>query len=141
MRRSRGWWSLRENKDARRYLELPFDCNLVSYGQQYRGLCTPRAAGSRACLSGAPPAYRCFETPRLHALEEALKPYRLRICFMAEYFLPDAANLHAPPCDYEIRLLGPADFKTLYQPEWSNALCEKRKELDVLGAGAYDHGG
>lgn len=26
----------------------------------------------------------------------------------------------------------------LYLPEWSNALCEKRKELDVLGVGAYD---
>ncbi|MCI8326036.1 MAG: GNAT family N-acetyltransferase, partial [Clostridia bacterium] len=23
---------------------------------------------------------------------------------------------------------------------WSNALCEKRKELDVLGVGAYDNG-
>ncbi len=26
----------------------------------------------------------------------------------------------------------------LYLPSWSNALCEKRKELDVLGVGAYD---
>ena len=24
--------------------------------------------------------------------------------------------------------------------QWSNALCEKRKELDVLGVGAYDGG-
>ena len=26
----------------------------------------------------------------------------------------------------------------MYIPQWSNALCEKRKELDVLGIGAYD---
>ena len=30
------------------------------------------------------------------------------------------------------------DFKNLYLPEWSNALCEKRKELDILGVGAFD---
>ena len=26
----------------------------------------------------------------------------------------------------------------MYKDEWSNALCEKRKELDILGVGAYD---
>jgi GNAT superfamily N-acetyltransferase len=35
-------------------------------------------------------------------------------------------------------VLHPADFGDLYRPEWSNALCEKRKELDVLAVGAYD---
>jgi GNAT superfamily N-acetyltransferase len=44
------------------------------------------------------------------------------------------------PCAYELRLLYPADFTELYTPEWSNALCEKRKHLDVLGVGAYDNG-
>lgn len=32
----------------------------------------------------------------------------------------------------------PEDFGPLYLPQWSNALCEKRKELDVLGVGAFD---
>ena len=32
------------------------------------------------------------------------------------------------------------DFEALYVPEWSNALCRDRKELDVLGVGAYDAG-
>ena len=30
------------------------------------------------------------------------------------------------------------DFEPLYLPEWSNALCKERKQLDVLGVGAYD---
>ena len=30
------------------------------------------------------------------------------------------------------------DFRELYMPEWSNALCKNRKHLDVLGVGAYD---
>ena len=30
------------------------------------------------------------------------------------------------------------DFRNLYLPEWSNALCKERMQLDVLGVGAYD---
>ena len=41
-------------------------------------------------------------------------------------------------CLYETRILEQDDFKDLYLPEWSNALCSDRKNLDVLGIGAYD---
>ena len=41
-------------------------------------------------------------------------------------------------CLYDMKILTKEDFTSLYVPEWSNALCEKRKELDVLGIGAYD---
>lgn len=57
---------------------------------------------------------------------------------MAEYFLPDLCVLCALDCKYELRVLTQSDFSELYLPEWSNALCEKRKHLDVLGVGAYD---
>jgi len=40
--------------------------------------------------------------------------------------------------DYEIRILEARDFFNLYKPEWSNALCEERRQLDVLGVGDYD---
>jgi ribosomal protein S18 acetylase RimI-like enzyme len=63
-----------------------------------------------------------------------------KICFMAEYFLPDVNALRPLDCPYELRLLTPTDFTGLYLPAWSNALCEARKELDVLGIGAYDNG-
>lgn len=59
---------------------------------------------------------------------------------MAEYFLPDVDVLKPLSCPYEMKLLYPSDFKDLYLPQWSDALCEQRKELDVLGIGAYDHG-
>lgn len=62
------------------------------------------------------------------------------MCFMAEYFLPDVSVLTALPCDYELKILYAEDFQELYTAEWSNALCEKRKELDVLGVGAYYNG-
>lgn len=44
------------------------------------------------------------------------------------------------PCEYELRVLHQEDFASLYLPQWSNALCEDRKHLDVLGVGAYDDG-
>ena len=56
----------------------------------------------------------------------------------AEDFLPDLNVLAALPCDFELKLLVPADFANLYLPEWSNALCEKRKHLDILCVGAFD---
>ena len=40
-----------------------------------------------------------------------------------------------------MRLLENSDFHELYRPEWQNALSEGRKELDVLGVGAYDNDG
>ena len=126
--------------DARRYLKLPFSCDLVSYGnnvvasvsEEYREL-------TEAYLSKYP-AEHCFETPNLHVLNDALAPSGQKICFMAEYFLPDVRVLQKLPCPYEMRLLYPEDFTELYVPEWSNALCEDRKHLDVLGVGAYDGG-
>ena len=84
------------------------------------------------------PTEHCFETPNMQVLEEKLAPYGLQICFMAEYFLPDLTSLGTHPCKYEIRLLHPQDFQSLYLPQWSNALCADRKEKDVLCVGAYD---
>jgi GNAT superfamily N-acetyltransferase len=57
---------------------------------------------------------------------------------MAEYFLPDVEVLRPLDCPYELRVLTQSDFADLYLPEWSNALCEKRKHLDMIGIGAYD---
>ena len=54
--------------------------------------------------------------------------------------MPDVEKLEEKPCAYECRVLEQKDFTDLYVPEWSNALCENRKHLDVLGVGAYDNG-
>ena len=57
---------------------------------------------------------------------------------MAEYYLPDIGRIPDLTCAYETRLLTQENFASLYLPEWSNALCADRKQLDVLGVGAYD---
>lgn len=127
------------HKDARKYINETFACNLVSYGSNI-------VASVRSDLVDVVKSYldkfsieHCFETPNMHVLNDRLQEYNLRICFMVEYFLPDMDRLEELPCEYETRVLTQKDFTDLYKPEWSNALCEDRKQLDVLGIGAYDH--
>ena len=130
----------RPHPDARKYLPLPFACDLVSYGPNIVAQCSEALTGPVGEYIRKYPAAHAFETPNLHALEKLLAPYGLKVCFMAEYFLPDVTKITPQSCAYELRVLHQADFPDLYTPEWSNALCEKRKELDVLGVGAYDNG-
>ena len=128
------------NPAARRYLELPFICDLVSYGGNIVASVLPEYEGLVRGYIDRFIAYHCFETPNLHVLNDGFSPYGMRVCFMAEYWLPDLRKLEEKPCRYEVRILEQPDFKPLYIPEWSNALCKDRAELDVLGAGAYDGG-
>lgn len=128
------------NENARRYLTLPFDCDLVSYGNNIVASVRDELADIVWRYVQKYPAEHCFETPNMHVLDDELRRQDMRICFMAEYFLPDVELLHEQPCEYELRILHQEDFTELYKPEWSNALCEKRKKLDVLGVGAYDGG-
>lgn len=123
---------------ARKYLELPFACNLVSYGTNIVASVQEQYRETVARYINRYPVEHCFETPNMHVLNDALQEQGMRVCFMAEYFLPDIRLLQERACSYELRLLHQADFADLYVDEWSNALCEKRKQLDVLGVGAYD---
>ena len=128
----------RPDPRARKYLELPFTCALVCYGSNVVASVQPEYHDLTADYLRRFPPEHCFETPNLHVLDEALAPLGQKVCFMAEYFLPLPEAVRPLRCPYELRLLGPEDFAGLYLPEWSNALCEKRRELDVLGVGAYD---
>lgn len=129
-----------ESPEARRYLKLPFSCDLVSYGNNIVASVSPEVEADVKRYIEKYPIEHCFETPNLHVLNEALAPYGEKICFMAEYFLPDMRKLRALDCEFEMRILEPEDFTELYVPEWSNALCMDRKQLDVLGIGAYEDG-
>ena len=126
------------NERARRYLKLPFTCQLVSYGNNVVASVSPDFYAMTKNYINAYPAEHLFETPHLHVLNEALLSMGQKICFMAEYFLPDLRVLQPRDCPYEQRILTSEDFAELYLPEWSNALCRERAHLDVLGVGAYD---
>ena len=125
---------------ARKYLKLPFTCQMVSYGSNIVASTSPEMreiAKNYLCRTDVAHA---FETPSIHLLNDALEKHGQRICFMAEYFLPDLTRLEPLSCGYELRILEKEDFRNLYLPQWSNALCADRSHLDVLAMGAYDKG-
>lgn len=128
----------RPHPAARKYLSLPFACDLVSYGRNIVAQTSPELADVVRQYLDSYPVAHAFETPNLHALDEALRPHGLKTCFMAEYFLPDVDAIREQPCAYRMETLTKAEFQNLYLPQWSNALCADRAELDVLAVGAYD---
>lgn len=129
-----------KNEKARKYLSLPLACDLVSYGNNIVAQVSPELKEEVSAYINHYQTAHCFETPNLHVLNQALSKHQLQVCFMAEYFLPDMTQLRELPCTYEQKVLHQEDFADLYTGTWSNALCEGRKELDVLGVGAYDNG-
>ena len=128
----------RRGAKARKYIREPIACNFISYGNNVVAAAMPEALDLAREYVGRYAFYHCFETPNMHWLNEQLMERGFKICFMAEYFLPDVDRLARPECALELRVLEQADFEGLYVPEWSNALCADRRELDVLGVGAYD---
>lgn len=125
------------------YHEPPQVCDLVSYGSNVVACCVEELAEPVSAWLGTLDAvHDAFETPELYRLNELLVPVGARARYQAEYFLPDVDAVFAaePSCPYELRVLGPDDFGALYVPAWSNALCDKRPQLDMLGVGAYDEG-
>ena len=130
----------RPHPDARKYLPLPLACDMVSYGNNIVAQTNEETESAVREYLASVDVSHAFETPSIHILDELLAPHGLKTCFMAEYFLPDVEALKPLPCPYELRMLHREDFADLYLPQWSNALCEKRKELDTLGIGAYDNG-
>ncbi len=127
-----------QSESARKYYTQPMPCNLVSYGNNVVASVQPTYRERVHSFLEKFEFYHCFEAPGIHHLDAMLRVYDLRSCFMAEYWLPDATKLRRLPCRYRTKILTKEDFAGLYLPEWSNALCKSRKELDILGIGAYD---
>lgn len=136
----------RESENARKYLELPFLCDLTSYGTNIVASVSPELGEFVTDYIHRFPVEHCFETPNLHVLMNRIRPLGCDVCFMAEYSLPDIDILYElrlaeklqKKYPYRIRTLGPDAFCELYTEQWGNALCEKRRELDVLAVGAFD---
>ena len=129
---------LKLGKNARIYLKEPISCNLVSYGNNIVAASIPETLEIVSEYIGKFEFYHCFETPNMNWLNERLFEKGHKICFMAEYYLPDISRIPVLSCAYKTRILEQEDFSELYLPEWNNALCKDRKHLDVLGVGAYD---
>ena len=114
-----------EAPGARAYLKLPQLCNLVSYGSNVVACCAEELVEPvTAWLAQDRPLHYCFETPTLYGLSRILEPHGALVCYQAEYFLPDVDAVYGAnlSCPYELRILGPDDFRDLYVPAWYNSL-------------------
>ena len=130
----------RPGKNVKSFMQAPITCQLISYGNNIVAGSTDEVADIVTAYLGRYQHYHCFETPNLHWLNERLEEKGHQVCFMSEYYLPDVNRMPELKCAYETRVLEPADFRELYLPEWSNALCAERSQLDMLCVGAYDDG-
>ncbi len=129
-----------KNEKARVYMPLPLECDFVSYGNNIVAQVSPRMKETVEWYIGKFPIEHCFESPNVIALNEKLAQFEYKVCFMAEYFLPDVNELKELPCAYAIKVLKPEEFEQYYTTEWGNALCKSRKHLDKLAVGAFDNG-
>lgn len=128
------------NPNARKYLELPFSCDLTSYGNNIVASVSEELFDIVREYIEKYEMIHCFETPNLLRLIEQLKPYDLNVCFMAEYTLPDVNVLKPLSCPYKTRVLTENDLSKLNSKQWKNALGCDANRPDVLGVGAYDNG-
>ena len=95
----------KENVNARRYLKLPHICDLTSYGNNIVATVDEKYMATVSDYINTYAVEHCFETPNMHILNDAFQKDGYRVCFMAEYFLPDVEELVALPCKYETKVL------------------------------------
>jgi len=126
------------NENARRYLNLPFFCDLITYGGNIVASVDERVYDFVKKYIDTKYPHGCFELPQIHHLTNEFSKYGFLPCYQTEYWLPDVDALRQLPCSFEMRVLEKEDFSDLYLPQWSNALMEDLKHLDMLCVGAYD---
>ena len=129
------------SENASRYLTVPAVCSLASFGSNvvaaYRRDLIPEVS---AFVNSTEKFYKCFEPSAIYDLNRILEKAGARVEWMHSFYLPDYEQVFRADlsCPFETRVLHPEDFTDLYVPAWGNALCKERKELDMLGVGAYD---
>ncbi|SNU09957.1 Acetyltransferase (GNAT) family protein [Lachnospiraceae bacterium] len=140
-------------ENARKYIKQPVIGNFVLYGSNTVAAVQDDIRAITEEYMKKFEFYHLFEAPNMHWLNKKLEEKGYGVCFMAEYYLPDKDGFYDTimnsdenghsfpglPEGFEYKVLEQKDFAELYLPEWSNAICKERKELDVLGVGAYEN--
>ena len=90
---------------ARKYYKEPIACNFVSYGSNVVASVKDEFKEIVETYLSKFEFYHCFETPNMHWLDERMKEKGYRVCFMAEYFLPDMERLKRLECNYVPKVL------------------------------------
>ena len=78
---------------ARKYYKEPITCHFVSYRANVVAATVPETAALAEEYIRKFPFYHCFETPNMDWLSTRLLEKGHKVCFMAEYYLPDIARI------------------------------------------------
>ena len=81
--------------NAKKYYSLPIGCNFISYGNNVVAACTDECYDVVKAYVERFAFYHCFETPNMHWLNDKLAERGHKVCFMAEYYLPDSYYLNS----------------------------------------------
>lgn len=128
------------SQQARKYYKEQVACNMISYGNNVVASVQKEYQGIMEEYLSKFDYYECFGAPCINWLDDKFAPLGQKIQFMGLYYLPDLDRIQHLTCTYTTKVMEQKDFKDLYTGEWHNALCDDRRELDVLGVGAYDNG-
>ena len=80
---------------ARSYIPLSLECDLVSYGHNVVAQVSPRMKNDVRNYIDKFGCVHSFEAPGINELNKRLEKFNYKVCFMAEYFLPDMTKLTA----------------------------------------------
>lgn len=130
----------KQNEKARKYLTLPFIADVTTYGNGVVASVSEEFRDITEKYINSYTSYHLFETPNMHVFSSELRKKGADICFMAEYWLAKGEKMPKCECNFELRVMYPDSFENLYLPEWSNALCRERSQLDKIAVGAFDKG-
>lgn len=126
------------SENAHKYLELPFFCQLVTYGNNVVASVNENIAAFVKTYINKYGAVGCFETPAILSLNEELMKYRHKVCFMARYYLPVPELMVVQECPYQLKVMEKREFEKYYLPQFGNAICAKNSERDVIAVGAFE---
>lgn len=93
---------------AKKYYKEPIACNFVSYGSNIVASVKDEYREIVKEYLDQFEFYHCFETPNMHWIDEKMKTQGQRVCFMAEYFLPDVNVIKRLHSDYQLKVLSQA---------------------------------
>ena len=75
------------NENARRYLNLPFFCDLITYGSNIVASVDERVYDFVKKYIDTKFPHGCFEMPQIHHLTHEFVKYGFLPCYQAEYWL------------------------------------------------------
>lgn len=77
-----------KHPEARKYLSLPFTCDLTSYGNNIVASVSAKLAEPVTQYIEKYAVEHCFETPNLHILMDQLKDFGCNVCLWRNIFCP-----------------------------------------------------